>query len=128
MNNVLHQKDIIHKVSDKLLDRKIVRGGKKKSWKSKYHLKYSQDIIKPVLDAFFDVVADAVEEGDSVQIYNYFSLEPQYYKERTIKTNDFCGTGEIYVPPRYKVKLAMGNKLKKACEKLYNKKMNGGNL
>ena len=45
MNNVLHKKDIIDKISEKLIDEKIDIGGNGKKYKRKYHLKYTQKII-----------------------------------------------------------------------------------
>ena len=71
MNNVLHKMDVVNKISEKLIDEKIVIGGNKSFYKRKYHLKYTQKIIANVLDAFWDVIADVIEDGDSIKLYNY---------------------------------------------------------
>ncbi len=85
MNNVLHKMDVVNKISEKLIDEKIVIGGNKSFYKRKYHLKYTQKIIANVLDAFWDVIADVIEDGDSIKLYNYIKIEPKYFK--SIKLN-----------------------------------------
>lgn len=44
MNNVLLKKDIVNKISEKLIDEKIVIGGNKNVYKRKYHLKYTKKL------------------------------------------------------------------------------------
>ena len=85
MNNVLHKMDVVNKISEKLIDEKIVIGGNKSFYKRKCHLKYTQKIIANVLDAFWDVIADVIEDGDSIKLYNYIKIEPKYFK--SIKLN-----------------------------------------
>lgn len=121
MNEVLTNTDIVNKISHKLSGERFVRGGKKKSWLSKYHLRYTKDIIKMVMDAYNDVMTEAIADGDSVKMYNYFKIEPKHYKERFVQINGFYGTGKNYVPSQYKVKLTMGKKMKEACNVLLGK-------
>ena len=39
MNNELHKKDVINRISEKLINEKIEIGGNGKKYKRKYHLK-----------------------------------------------------------------------------------------
>ena len=60
-----------------------------KSIKRKYHLKYTQKIIANVLDAFWEVVSEAIEDGNSIKINNYIKMEPKYYKAVKLNANGF---------------------------------------
>ncbi len=122
MNNVLHKMDVVNKISEKLIDEKIVIGGNKSFYKRKYHLKYTQKIIANVLDAFWDVIADVIEDGDSIKLYNYIKIEPRYYKAVKLNAKGFPGIKENIVPARYRMKFIMGERLKEACRKLSQKK------
>lgn len=124
MDNELHKKDIINKISEKLIDEKIVIGGNKNFYKRKYHLKYTQKIIGNVLDAFWDVIAEIIEDGDSIKLYNYIKIEPGYYKAVKLNAKGFPGIKENIVPARYKMKFIMGERLKEACRRLSQKKCN----
>lgn len=122
MNNVLHKMDVVNKISEKLIDEKIVIGGNKSFYKRKYHLKYTQKIIANVLDAFWDVIADVIEDGDSIKLYNYIRIEPKYFKSIKLTAKSFNGIRENIVPARYKMKFIMGERLKEACRRLSEKK------
>ena len=101
MDNELHKKDIINKISEKLIDEKIVIGGNKSFYKRKYHLKYTQKIIANVIDAFWDVIAEIIEEGDSIKLYNYIKIEPRYYKAVKLNAKGFPGIKENIVEIYY---------------------------
>lgn len=122
MSNELHKKDIINKISEKLIDEKISIGGNGKKYKRKYHLKYTQKIIANVLDAFWEVIAEAVEDGDSIKINNYVKMEPKYYKAVKLNANGFNNIKENIVPARYKIRFTMGERLKESCRRLSKKK------
>ena len=122
MDNELHKKDIINKISEKLIDEKIVIGGNKSFYKRKYHLKYTQKIIANVIDAFWDVIAEIIEEGDSIKLYNYIKIEPRYYKAVKLNAKGFPGIKENIVTARYRMKFIMGERLKEACRRLSQKK------
>lgn len=122
MNKILHKNDIVKRISDKLSNEKIVIGGNKESYKRKYHLKYTQKIIANVLDSFWEVVAESIEDGDSVKLNNYIKIEPKYYNEVIMNANGFKGINENVVPARYKIKFKMGERLKKACKQLLEKR------
>lgn len=124
MSNMLLKKDIVDKISEKLINEKIDIGGNGKKYKRKYHLRYTQKIIVKVLDAFWEVIADSVEEGCSIKLNNYIKLEPRYYKAVKLNANGFNNVNTHVVPARYKIKFTMGKCLKKACENLSKEKCN----
>lgn len=126
MMAVLLKRDMVDRVSEKLAGEKITIGGNGEKYKRKYHLKYTQKIIANVLDAFWEAVADAVEEGDSVKLNNYVKIEPRHYKAVKLNAKGFPGIKEDTVPARYKVKFTMGERLKEACRRLTQKKRDGG--
>lgn len=126
MSNELHKKDIINKISEKLMDEKITIGGNGKKYKRKYHLKYTQKIIANVLNAFWNVVSESIENGDSIKINNYVKMEPKYYKAVKLNANGFNNIKENIVPARYKTKFTMGKHLKESCRKLTIKKLENG--
>lgn len=128
MSNELHKRDIINKISEKLIDEKISIGGNGKKYKRKYHLKYTQKIIANVLDAFWDVVTEVIEDGDSIKISNYVKMEPKYYKAVKLNANGFNNIKENIVPARYRIRFTVGKRLKEACKRLSEKKSKDGGL
>ncbi len=108
MDNTIYKDEIIDRVSAKLSKERIVVGGKKHAYRCKYHLRYTEIIIAKVLDAFWEVVADTVEDGDKVQIQHYISIFPK-----------FATNGNVN---RYCVKTKAMSKLKEACAKLTERK------
>ena len=97
----VNKKELIDKVSAKLNKERIVVGGNKHAYKRKYHLKYTEMIISKVLDAFWDVVADTIADGDKIVIQNYMTIYPKYATNANI--NAYC------------VKTKAKEKLKEAC-------------
>ncbi len=128
MNRELHKGDIVKKISDKLSNEKIVIGGNKEFYKRKYHLKYTQKIISNVLDSFWEVVADTIEEGDSIKLNSYIKIEPKFYNEITMNANGFKGINENVIPARYKMKFKIGERLKNACKRLSERELKDGGL
>lgn len=126
MNKELHKQDVINKISDKLVNEKIVIGGNGEKYKRRYHLPYTQKIIKKVIESFWEVVAEVIEDGDSIQIYRYIKIEPKYFKEMSSKSANWLGNKDIYIPARYKMKFTMGERLKEACRILTEKELNNG--
>lgn len=118
MSNELHKKDIIDKISAKLIHERITIGGNSKKYKRKYHLRYTKKIIANVLNAFWDVICDSIEDGDSIKIKNYVKMEPKYYKSVKLNANGFNNIKENIVPERYRVRFTMGEYLKNACRSL----------
>ena len=105
-----------------MIDEKITIGGNGKKYKRKYHLKYTQKIIANVLDAFWEVVSEAIEDGNLIKINNYIKMEPKYYKAVKLNANGFNNIKENIVPARYRIRFTMGERLKEACRRLSQKK------
>ncbi len=120
MNSTLLKKDVIERVSEKLINEKIEIGGNGKKYKRKYHLKYTQKIITNVIEAFWEVVAEAIEDGHSIKMNGCIKMEPRYCKGYKLNMKGFSEKEGIS-PPRYKVKFTMGARLKRACKELFEK-------
>lgn len=119
MNNEVIKPGLVVKVVDKLEDKKIVIGGNKFFYKNEYHLKYSQEIVDDVISAFLQSLEDIVEEGDSIKLNGYFQIEPKFSKARlgrNVKANETCP-----IPAQHRVKIKVGTKLKRACDKFNEK-------
>ncbi len=99
--DTINKNELIDRISAKLNKERIVVGGNKYAYKKKYHLKYSEAIIRKVVDAFWSVVADTIADGDKISIQNYITIYPKYTTNGNI--NSFC------------VKTKAKEKLKEAC-------------
>ena len=106
--NTVNKNTLIDRISAKLNKERIVVGGNKHAYKRKYHLKYTETIIAKVLDAFWDVVADTITDGDKIAIQNYITIYPKYATNANI--NSYC------------VKTKAKEKLKEACRILTDNK------
>lgn len=111
--NTVNKKTLIDKISAKLSKERIVVGGNKHAYKRRYHLKYTEVIISKVLDAFWDVVADTIADGDKIAIQNYMTIYPKYATNANI--NSYC------------VKTKAKERLKEACRILDKKEKEKGN-
>ena len=100
----IFRKELIDKISAKLNQERIVVGGNKYAYKKKYHLKFTEVIIAKVLDAFWEVVADSITNGDKVQIQHYLSIYPKYITNG--KADNYC------------IKVKAMERLKRACQTL----------
>ena len=100
----IFRKELIDKISAKLNQERIVVGGNKYAYKKKYHLKFTEVIIAKVLDAFWEVVADSITNGDKVQIQHYLSIYPKYITNG--KADNYC------------VRISVMERLKRACKTL----------
>ncbi len=118
MNNTLNRKELINMISDLLNDQRIVVGGNKETYKRKYRLKYSKKIIDTIIDALGEAVTIALENGDSIKIYDYIKIAPYFHKETTMNANGFKGINLKTVPAHYTPKLRAGKRLKEACKSL----------
>lgn len=126
MNKTYVTKEIISRVVDRLYQQgeRIEVGGNRHTYKRKYHLKYSQIIVRNVLNAFLEEIAVVLSEGDAVKITGYFRLEPKLYKRWEQKFK-LCEEKQT-VPDQYKPKVKLYKRLKDACKSLVkeNNKMN----
>ena len=120
MNQKINKNEIIDRISKKLLDERIVVGGKK-NYKRTYHLKITKWIIGKVLNALLDVLVEVIEEGDFVIFAGYMVLEPRYYKEIRRRVSHFGDKKETIIPAGYRLKIKAGVRMKDACKKLTEK-------
>lgn len=102
--NTIFRKELIDRISAKLSKERIVVGGNKHAYKRKYQLKFTEIIISKVLDAFWDVVADAITDGDKIQIQHYLSIYPKYVTNG--KADNYC------------IRVKAMERLKRACKTL----------
>ena len=121
MKEKVVKSDIVKRVVEKLKGTKINIGGNKYSYKREYNLKYTQEIVDNVICAFMDVMVDTIENGDSVKLIGYLTLEPKYYAKK--RARNVYDDKEIIVPARYRVKLNVGSKLEEACERLSEREL-----
>ncbi len=96
--------ELIDRISAKLNKERIVVGGNKCLYKRKYQLKFTEFIIAKVLDAFWDVVADTIADGDKISIQHYLSIYPKYVTNG--KADNYC------------IKVKAMERLKRACQTL----------
>ena len=84
-------------------------------------------LIAKVIDAFWDVIAEAVEDGDSIKMNSYIKIEPKYYKAVKLNAEGLKWVKENVVPARYRIRFTMGERLKESCRRLSDKKLNNEN-
>ena len=74
---------------------------------------YTQEVVNDILTAFFDVVEEAISNGNSINLNGYLTIETQYRKER--KARNVSENIEIIVPEHYKVNIKSGSKFNQAA-------------
>lgn len=129
MKHELLKKEIVNRVVDKLYaDGERIEISNQKYIYNKYRLKYSQKVVRNVINAFWDIVADALAEGDSVRLNHYLKIESKYHTARTHKNH--LGKGEkdvFYIPERYRPAFQPLSKLQKAYDKLNEREFGDNN-
>lgn len=75
--------------------------------------KYSQEDVDNILSAFWDIIVQAIANGDSVNLNGYMLIETQHRAER--KARNVSANKEIIVPERYRVHIKSGSKLNQAA-------------
>ncbi|MCD8037962.1 MAG: HU family DNA-binding protein [Lachnospiraceae bacterium] len=114
---------VVRKIVEKLDDKRIIVGGNKEFYKSKYHLQYTQEIVDNVVSAFLQVMTDEIADGNVIKLNGYFTIAPKYKearKGRNVYTNE-----EIDIPAKYKLKVKTGSKFEEACKRLTEKVIGG---
>ena len=102
--DTIFKNELIDRISAKLNKERIVVDGNKCLYKRKYQLKFTEFIIAKVLDAFWDVVADTIADGDKISIQHYLSIYPKYVTNG--KADNYC------------IKVKAMERLKRACQTL----------
>lgn len=80
------------------------------------HEKVSEELVDRILDALFDTIVEALENGNQITLKGYMTIYPQLY--RSMKVRNVADNEEIEIPERYKPKIKAGVKLRNACKKL----------
>lgn len=108
------------------MNEKIIRPGVVKRivdlTKSK-NQNYTQEVVNDILTAFFDVVEDAISNGNSINLNGYMTIETQYKKAS--KARNVYENTEIIVPEHYKVNIKAGSKFNQAAERYTELQLGG---
>lgn len=75
--------------------------------------KYTQEDIDNIMTAFWDVIIEAIMNGDSINLNGYVSIENKYMSSR--KARNVAENTEVIVPEHYRVNFKSGSKLNKAA-------------
>lgn len=110
--------DICKKIAEKLRKdgERIVVGGNKYLYKSKYHLLYNKAIVKTVIHAFLLVMTEILAQGDSITLGQYMKIEPVYYPKRAGRNPK--ENKKIEIPAQYKPKVKFYKNIKEACKRI----------
>lgn len=81
--------------------------------------KYTQEDVDNIITAFWDVIIEAIINGDSINLNGYVSIENKYMSSR--KARNVAENVEMIVPEHYRVNFKAGSKLNKAAV-VYTKK------
>lgn len=81
---------------------------------------YSQRVAEEVLDSFSNLLVDAVENGDRVQLYGIIDVETQFVPEH-YRTDPRDNTIRVKVKDKYKLKVSVGKRLKDAVKQTMKK-------
>ena len=121
MNEIIHKTEIKRRVKEKLKDERYVIGGNGKGHKfsKRYRLRYTAKMVDKIIEAFMNVIADIIEDGDTAILTGLVSFEPQIRKER-LQINPYTKEVGLY-PEHYIVKAKPGLLLKEACNRLSEK-------
>ena len=85
--------------------------------------KYTQEDVENIVSAFWDVIIDALSNGDSVNLNGYATIGTKYMAKR--KSRNVIENQELIVPEHYQVRLKAGSKLKQAAMDFTRKKLGG---
>lgn len=75
--------------------------------------KYTQEDVENILSAFWDVIIEALSNGDSVNLNGYATIGTKYMAER--KSRNVVMNKEMIVPGHYRVCFKAGSKLNQAA-------------
>lgn len=77
---------------------------------------YSQRVAEDILDSFSNLLVEAVENGDRVQLYGIIDVETQFVPEHT-RYDPRDNKKEVIVKDKYKLKVSAGKRLRDAVKK-----------
>lgn len=83
--------------------------------------KYTQEDIDNIMTAFWDVIIEAIMNGDSINLNGYVSIENKYMSSR--KARNVAENTEVIVPEHYRVNFKSGSKLNKAATAFTQKQL-----
>lgn len=84
---------------------------------------YTQEDIETILSAFWDVVIDAVSNGDSVKLNGYATIGTKHMAER--KSRNVVENRTMILPEHYRVHFKPGSKLNQAAKDFTAKELGG---
>ena len=83
--------------------------------------KYTQEDVENIVSAFWDVIIDALSNGDSVNLNGYATIGTKYVAER--KSRNVAKNREMIVPEHYRVYFKAGSKLNQAATAFTKKQL-----
>ena len=84
---------------------------------------YTQEDIETILSAFWDVVIDAISNGDSVKLNGYATIGIKHMAER--KSRNVVENRTMILPEHYRVHFKPGSKLNQAAKDFTAKELGG---
>lgn len=84
---------------------------------------YTQEDIETILSAFWDVVIDAISNGDSVKLNGYATIGIKHMAER--KSRNVVENRIMILPEHYRVHFKAGSKLNQAALRFTQKQLGG---
>ena len=82
---------------------------------------YSKETVNDILTAFFDVVEQAILDGNAVVLNGYMTIAPKYKKGKYAR--DFLHNKSIYIPSLYKTHIKAGSRLNQAAKKYTERRL-----
>ena len=83
--------------------------------------KYTQEDIENILSAFWNVIINALSNGDSVNLNGYVTIGTRHMAER--KSRNLAENKEVTVPEHYRVCFKSGSKLNRAAKEFTQKQL-----
>lgn len=82
---------------------------------------YTQEDVEDILSAFWDVIINALSNGDSVNLNGYVIIGTRHMAER--KSRNMAENKEMIVPEHYRVCFKPGSKLNQAAKEFTQKQL-----
>lgn len=82
---------------------------------------YTQEDAENIISAFWDIVIDAISNGDSINLNGYAIIETKHMSER--KAMNVVENKVMTVPEHYRVYFKPGSKLNHAAEEFTQKQL-----